>query len=80
MYSEFSQYLYLCYIDFQTAYDSVWRIGLWRIMRFLGFEYKLVRTLEALYEHTMSVVRGVGGLSEWLTLLLELCKDESYRR
>ena len=40
-------------------------IGLWRIMRFLGFEDKSVRTLEALYEHTMSAVRVDGGLSEW---------------
>ena len=65
IYSEFSKYLYVCYVDFQQAFDSVWHIGLWRAMRFLGYEDKLVRLLEALYKHTMSAVRVDGDLSQW---------------
>jgi len=34
-------------------------------MRFLGYEDKLVRLLEALYKHTMSAVRVDGDLSRW---------------
>ena len=64
-YSEFSRYLYVCYVDFQKAFDSVWRIGLWRAMRFLGYEDKIVRILEALYQNTMSVVRVDTELSNW---------------
>ena len=37
--------------------DSVWRFGLWRVMRFIGYEEKLVRLLEAFYKDTMSAVR-----------------------
>jgi len=55
-YSEFSRYLYVCYVDFQKAFDSVWRIGLRRVMRFLSYEDKIVRILEALYQHTISAV------------------------
>ena len=44
-------------------FDSVWRIGLWRAMRFLGHEYKLVRWLGALYKDTVSAVRVDGDLS-----------------
>ena len=64
-YSEFSKRLYVCYIDFQKAFDSVWRAGLWQVMRFLGYEEKIVRLLEALYEDTMTAIRVYGGLSEW---------------
>jgi len=62
MYIEYGKYLYVCYIDFQKAFDSVWRIGLWRVMWFLGYEEKIVRILEALYQDTMSAVRVDGGL------------------
>jgi len=34
-------------------------------MRFLGFEDKIVRILEALYQDTMSAVRVDSELSEW---------------
>ena len=35
------------YVDFQKALDSVWRIGLWRVM-FFCYEDTIVRLLEAL--------------------------------
>ena len=34
-------------------------------MRFLGYEDKIVRLLDALYKDTMSAVRVAGDLSEW---------------
>ena len=64
-YAEFGKHLYVCYIDFQKAFDSVWRAGLWTVMRFLGYDEKLVRLLESLYNGTMSAVRVDGGLTEW---------------
>jgi len=30
--------LYMCYVDFQKAFNSVWRIGLWQKMRHLGYD------------------------------------------
>jgi len=44
----------VCYIDFQKAFDSVWRIGLCRVITFLGYEDKIVRILEALYQDARS--------------------------
>ena len=55
----------MCYVDFQKAFDSVWRIGLWRVMRFLGYDEKIVRLLESLYDGTMSAVRVDGSISNW---------------
>jgi len=53
----------VCYVDSQKA--CMWRIGLRRVMRFLGYKDKIVRILEALYQDTMSAVRVDSELSEW---------------
>jgi len=34
-YHGFGKHLYICYVDYQKAFDSVWRVGLWHIMRYL---------------------------------------------
>jgi len=66
LYSElFGKHLYVFYVDFQKAFDAGWRKGLWYVMRHLGYNNKIVRILEALYEGTMSAIRVGGGLSEW---------------
>jgi len=70
MYIEYGKYLYVCYIDFQKAFDSMWRIGLWKAMRFLGYDAKIVRILATLYQDTMSAVRVDGGLSYWFATVV----------
>ena len=35
-YEEFSKQLYVCYIDYRKAFDSVWKKGLWRTLRHYG--------------------------------------------
>jgi len=45
--------LYICYVDYQKAFHSVWRVGLWHITRYLGYEGKIVRLLEALYQGSL---------------------------
>ena len=39
-YAEFSKHLYVCYVDYQKAFDSVWRDGLWRVMYHLVMKRK----------------------------------------
>ena len=39
-------------------------------MRFLGYEEKLVKILEALYHDTISAVRVDGGLSDWFAYVV----------
>jgi len=39
-------------------------------MWFLGYEWKIVRILEALYQDTMSAVRLDGGLSDWFATVV----------
>ena len=62
---------YACYVDFKKAFDSVWRSWLWKAMRFLGYEDKIVRLLKELYKDTMSAVQVDGDLSEWFITIQE---------
>jgi len=67
---EFGKDLYICYIDFRKAFDSVWRDGLWSVMRHLEYQEKIVRILEDLYSETLSAVRVNGGITEWFATLV----------
>jgi len=45
---EFGKDLCICYINFRKAFDSIWRDGLWSVMRHLEYPEKIVRILEDL--------------------------------
>jgi len=65
LYSEMSRNLYIGYIDFRKAFDSIWRKGLWRVLKSMGYAEKIVKLLENMYRGTFSAVRTGGELSEW---------------
>jgi len=46
------------------AFERVWREGLWKVMKHLGYSKKNVRIVEESYEGTFSAVRVGGGLTE----------------
>ena len=64
-YTDLSRDLYVCYVDFRKAFDSIWREGLWKVMKNLGYPDKIVRILESLYSGTFSTVRVGAGMTEW---------------
>jgi len=69
-YVDFSRELFVCYIDFRKAFDSVWRKGLWKVMRRLGYSEKIVRVLESLYRETFSAVRVGADITEWFETIV----------
>ena len=69
-YEEFGKQLYVCYIDFRKAFDSIWRKGLWKVMRHLGYPEKIIRILENAYTGTFSAVRVGGDLSNWFKMIV----------
>ena len=69
-YIDANRNLFLCYIDFKKAFDSIWRKGLWRVMRSMGYPEKIVRILESLYRETFSAVRIGASLSEWFETIV----------
>jgi hypothetical protein len=48
---------YLCFVDFDKAYDNVWRDGLWCLMRRAGVRGKMLRIMQQLYADVRSSLR-----------------------
>ena len=62
---EFNNNLYMCFIDFKQAYDSIWREGLWKILGSYGIPPKIVRLIQALYKDTKACVKIENNYTEW---------------
>ena len=52
-------------IDFKAAFDTIWRIAIWKMMRAIGVSDKLVSLIEALYTNAQCTVLVNGKLIEW---------------
>lgn len=64
-FSEKNRTLYNNFIDFKQAFDSVWQLGLWKVLRNYGIPEQLVILLEDMYSKSASAVRVDGELTEW---------------
>ena len=47
-----AQPLYICYIDFQKAFDNVQRHKLWHRLHSLGINGQMLRAIQSIYMHT----------------------------
>lgn len=48
--------LYCCFIDFSKAFDSVWRIGLWKKLIDLKINGKFLRLIKNMYDNIKSCI------------------------
>ena len=62
---EWNSSLYINFIDFEKAFDSVHHTTLWNILRSYGFPGKIVNILSSFYLKNQCCVRHVGQQSEW---------------
>ena len=53
------------FIDFKSAFDTVWRKALWRMMIAIGVDTKIVNIIEALYKDTECAIVIDGHITEW---------------
>ena len=60
--------LYINFVDFEKAFDSVHRESLWNIMRCYGIPDKLIRMVQLLYKDTQCTVIDEGEESEWFSV------------
>ena len=56
------------FIDFKAAFDTIWRKALWKMMRSIGINSKIVTILEELYENSTCAVIISGQLTEWFNV------------
>jgi len=59
------QPLYMCFVDFEKAFDKVNHKNLWKVMVDMGFAKHLVALIRALYENQKSNVRVHEETSGW---------------
>ena len=65
---EHNQPLYMCFIDFQKAFDSVRHEQLWWTMLDMGYPPHLVSLLSKLYKGQKAAVRIAGVVSDWFKI------------
>ena len=65
---EFNIPLYVNFIDFKAAFDSIRREFIWSSMRHYGLPEKYVRIFQAFFNGTMSAVRVNGEMSDWFSV------------
>ena len=62
---EWNSPLYINFIDFEKAFDSVHHDTLWNILRSYGFPTKVINILSSMYANNRCCVRHGGQNSEW---------------
>jgi hypothetical protein len=65
---DFRQTTVVCFVDFKAAFDSVFREGLWSILRSEGVPTKLIQIIKALYRDTRCTVRVYNTISDSFTI------------
>ena len=59
------QPLYMCFVDFKKAFDSISHDKLWVTMMDMGYPLHLIDLLAKLYKKQLAKVKVTGTLSEW---------------
>ena len=62
---EHQQPLYMCFVDFKKAFDSISHDRLWVTMMDMGYPLHLIDVLAKLYRKQLTKVNVAGTLSEW---------------
>ena len=57
--------MYICFVDFEKAFESVQRSTLWKIMESYGIPPKLVRMVNAMYDGSQCAVVNGTGQTDW---------------
>ena len=61
---EFNAQLYLRFVDFEKAFDSVDRETMWKLLAHYGIPDKVIRIIQLIYENFEAQVMHTGDLSE----------------
>ena len=58
------------FIDFKSAFDTVWREALWKMMLAIGVPSIIVNTIQKMYENTNCAVLVNGRLTDWFKVTI----------
>jgi hypothetical protein len=60
--------LYITYIDFKKAFDSIHRDSLWKILRSYGVPQKFVSLIRCFYDDYKCAIQMQSGVSDWFSV------------
>ena len=66
--NEWQATFYAHFVDFEKAFDSVHRKGLWRIMKAYSITYKLIRMVKIMYDDFECPVWEEGEQTRWFKI------------
>ena len=62
--------VYVCFVDFPKAYDTVWRVGLfYRLIKY-GFSPKLIKLIENMYSNIQYAVKLSDGITPFFSFTM----------
>ena len=67
--NEWNATMYIHFVDFEKAFDSIHRDSLWTIMRQFGIPEKLISMVKSLYRDFMCAVIDENETSDWFQVL-----------
>ena len=65
---EWNDNIYMIFVDFQKAFDSIHRETLWKIMEAYGIPGKLINMIKALYKNTRVAVIHDKSKTDWFDI------------
>ena len=65
---EWNATVYVNFVDFEKAFDSVHQDSLWKIMKTYGIPDKIIKMVQLLYEDNECTVADSGQQSEWFRI------------
>ena len=66
--------LFVCFLDVQKAFDSVWHNGLFVKLYEMGIRFNLLRLIMTMYKGMKSAVLYKGYYSAWFSVLQGTCQ------
>ncbi len=60
--------LYVIFVDFEKAFDSVHKESLWNILKSYGIQHKMVRVIAGIYQDFECAVIDGSETSEWFKI------------
>ena len=62
--------LHFHFIDFKSAFDTVWRNALWKMLLKIGVQPKYVNVIKFMYENTQCAVTIENTLTGWFSVVV----------
>ena len=69
--------LYCTFVDFKKAFDTVWRVGLWKKLLASGINGKILRVIINMYENIKSCVKQNNEVSEFFSCQIGVRQGEN---